>query len=312
MLDDYQSVAARSADWSSLAPHRITFFSRPFEGEDAVAAALQDFEIVVAMRERTPFPATLLSRLPALRLLVTTGRRNASIDVAAAVNRGITVCGTESLAPPPAELTWALILALSRHVPEEDRALREGRWQTTIGRTLQGRTLGVLGLGRLGGEVARVGLAFGMRVIAWSQNLTPERARDVGVEAVEKEVLFREADVLTIHLVLSERTRGLVGASELAWMKPDGLLINTARGPIVDEAALVTALEQGRLGGAGLDVYAHEPLPLDAPLRRAPRTVLTPHLGYVTEESYRLFYRQAVEDIRAWLQGAPLRLLDAG
>jgi phosphoglycerate dehydrogenase-like enzyme len=311
VLDDYQRVAASFADWGSLAPHEATFFNEPLGGVEAAAEALEPFDVVAAMRERTPFPSALLNRLPRLRLLVTTGMRNASIDLDAARELGITVCGTDALAHPTAELTWALILALARHVADEDHNVRDGGWQRTVGIPLRGRTLGVVGLGRLGGAVAEIGAAFGMRVIAWSQNLTAERSAAAGAELVERERVFREADVLTIHVVLSDRTRGLVGPAELALMKPTALLVNTSRGPIVDEDALLAALEAGTIGGAALDVYDEEPLPRDHPLRRAPRTVLTPHLGYVTEDNYRVFYEQTVEAIAAFLAGAPVRVITA-
>jgi phosphoglycerate dehydrogenase-like enzyme len=275
----------------------------------AVAARLADFEAVIAMRERTPFPKALLERLPKLKLLVTTGMRNASIDVAAALERKIVVCGTAGLPYPTAELTWGLILALFRRIPAEDRATREGRWQISCGLGLNGKTLGVVGLGGLGSRVAKIGRAFEMDVIAWSQNLTAARASEIGATLVTKDELLARADVVSIHLVLGDRTRKLVGARELALMKPTAYLINTSRGPIVDEAALVAALRQGKLAGAGLDVYDEEPLPLDHPLRNLPSTVITPHLGYVTEEGYRIFYGQALEDVKAWLAGEPVRLL---
>src|SRR5262245_41324664 len=261
------------------------------------------------MRERTAFPAALFERLSNLRLLVTTGMRNASIDLDAARARGVTVCGTEALAHPTAELAWGLILALARRIPQEDAALRAGRWQTSVGVGLSGLTLGVLGLGRLGSHVAGIGAAFGMRVIAWSQNLTAERAAEGGATRVERDALFREADVLTIHLVLSDRTRGVVGARELGLMKPTALLVNTSRGPIVDEAALADALHDGTIAGAAVDVYDHEPIRPDHPLLDAPNTVLTPHLGYVTEENYAVFYSQVVEAIAAYAAGAPVRVL---
>ena len=278
--------------------------------EAAIAKRLGDFDVVVAMRERTPFTRALFERLPRLRLLVTTGMRNASIDLRAAADRGVVVCGTTGLPSPTAELTWALILALARHVPREDRATREGRWQETLGVTLAGKTLGVIGLGQLGSRVARVGKAFEMDVVAWSQNLTAERAAAVGATlAGSRDELLARADIVTIHLVLGERTRGLLGARELALMRPTAYLVNTSRGPIVDEQALVAALRAGAIAGAGLDVYDEEPLPADHPLRRLPNTVITPHLGYVTEETYRVFYPQAVEDIRGYLTGAPVRVL---
>jgi phosphoglycerate dehydrogenase-like enzyme len=309
ILDDYQDVARRLADWKSL-PAEVVVFRDHLSDESKVADRLADFDVVVAMRERTPFPRSLFERLPRLRLLVTTGMRNASIDLRAAADRGVVVSGTAGLPSPTAGLTWALILALVRHVPREDRATREGRWQETLGTTLKGRTLGVLGLGQLGSRVARVGKAFEMDVIAWSQNLTAERAAAVGATlAGSRDELLARADVVTIHLVLSDRTRGLVGARELGLMRPTAYLVNTSRGPIVDEGALIATLHAGKIAGAGLDVYDEEPLPADHPLRRLPNTVITPHLGYVTEETYQIFYSQALEDIRAFLAGAPVRVL---
>jgi phosphoglycerate dehydrogenase-like enzyme len=310
VLDDYQRVARRSAEWDVLQPHEVVFFHEPLP-RGAEAEALEPFEIVAAMRERTPFPAELVGRLPRLRLLVTTGLRNASIDLTATRAHGVTVCGTDALAHPTAELAWGLTLALARRIPQEDASLRAGHWQTTVGASLNGRTLGVLGLGRLGGLVASYGTAFGMRVVAWSQNLTAVRAAECGCELVGREQLFRESDVLTIHLVLSDRTRGLVGAPELALMKPTALLVNTSRGPIVDEAALEAALRSGALAGAALDVFDTEPTTPGSPLLQAPNTVLTPHLGYVTEENYELFYAQTVEAIAAFLAGSPVRVISA-
>jgi phosphoglycerate dehydrogenase-like enzyme len=310
VLDDFQSVAADFADWSTLPePADVTCFADHLDDEDALVERLTGFHVVVAMRERTPFPRTLLDRLPDLRLLVTTGARNAAIDVAAATERGIVVCGTGAHAPGTAELTWALVLAVARHVPQEDAALRAGRWQTTIGTDLAGARLGVVGLGRLGTRVARIGQAFDMDVAAWSPHLTDERAAAAGVRRVEKDELFATADVVTVHLVLAETTRGLVGADELARMKPTAILVNTSRGPIVDETALVRALNDGRIAGAGIDVHDREPLPADAPIRTAPNTVLTPHLGYVTRATYEVFYREAVEDVAAFLAGSPVRVL---
>ena len=312
VLDDYQQVAGRMVDWAAALPDASpTFFSDHLVDEDAVAARLAGFDAVVAMRERTPFPRSLLARLPRLRLLVTTGMRNAAIDMAAAAERGITVCGTAGSGTSTGELTWGLILALARHVPAEDAGVRAGGWQRTVGTDLAGATLGVLGLGNIGRRVAAVGLAFGMDVIAWSQNLTAEAAAAAGARRVEREALFREADVLTIHLVLSDRTRGLVGPAELALMKPTAYLVNTSRGPIVDEAALAEHLRTGRIAGAGLDVYSVEPLPAGDALRTLPNTVLTPHLGYVTERTYRTFYREAAEDVAAFLAGHPVRVLTA-
>jgi phosphoglycerate dehydrogenase-like enzyme len=310
ILDDYQDVAHRMADWATLPRDvEVVVFRDHAAEEAAIAGRLADFDVVVAMRERTPFPGTLLDRLPRLRLLITTGMRNASIDLRAAADRGVLVCGTAGLPYPTAELTWALILALVRHVPHEDRATRQGRWQETLGRGLNGKTLGVLGLGTLGSRVARVGKAFEMDVVAWSQNLTAERAAAAGVRLVDRDALLAGADVVTIHLVLSERTRGLIGARELALMRPTTYLVNTSRGPIVEERALIEALHTGAIAGAGLDVYDEEPLPADHPFRRLPNTVITPHLGYVTEETYRIFYTHALENVRAYLAGAPVRVL---
>jgi phosphoglycerate dehydrogenase-like enzyme len=313
VLDDYQQVASTYADWDALGADEVTFFGGHLGGADGVVAALEPYDVVVAMRERTALPAEVLERLPNLGLLVTTGPANVAIDVAAARARGVTVSGTGGVSPstPTVEMTWALIHALARHVPAEDRAVREGGWQHTVGRDLAGRRLGVIGLGGLGRPVATVGLAFGMDVVAWSQHLDPDDARAAGVTPVGKDELLETSDVVTIHLKLSGRTTGLIGRVDLARMKPTALLVNTSRGPIVDEDALVEALHAGTIGGAGLDVFGTEPLPVDAPLRTAPRTVLTPHLGYVTEGTYAVFYRHAVEDIAAWAHGAPVRELAA-
>jgi phosphoglycerate dehydrogenase-like enzyme len=310
ILDDYQNVARRMADWASLpAGTEVVVFADHLSGTDAIAKRLADFDAVVAMRERTPFPRALLERLPKLKLLVTTGMRNASIDVAAAIERGVTVCGTAGLPYPTAELTWGLILGLVRRIPTEDRATREGRWQVSCGLGLNGKTLGVIGLGGLGSRVAKIGRAFEMDVIAWSQNLTPARATEVGATLVTKDELLVRSDVVSVHLVLSDRTRGLLGARDLARMKPTAYLVNTSRGPIVDEAALVDAVRKGTIAGAGLDVYDEEPLPLDHPLRNLPNTVITPHLGYVTEEGYKIFYGHALEDVKGWLAGQAVRVL---
>src|SRR5262245_25332347 len=298
------------ADWGRLpAGTDVVVFPDHLADPGAVVARLAEFDVVMAMRERTPFPRALLERLPRLRLLITSGMRNAAIDLAAAAERGILVCGTGGLPYPTAELTWALILALFRRVPAEDRATRAGHWQQSVGLGLNGKTLGVLGLGTLGSRVARVGRAFEMDVIAWSQNLTAQRAAEVGATLVGRDELLGRADVVTIHLVLSDRTRGLIGARELKLMKPGAYLVNTSRGPIVDEAALVRALRDGTIAGAGLDVFDEEPLPPGHPLRQLPNTVITPHLGYVTEETYRIFFGQALEDIEAFLRGAPVRVL---
>ena len=310
VLDDYQNVARDMADWGSLPPDvSVDFFQDHLSVEDDVAQRLEPCEIVVAMRERTPFRRTLFSRLPNLKLLVTTGMRNASIDMAAAADHGVTVCGTDGLPYPTAELTWALILALVRRVPTEDAATRAGHWQVTMGEGLQGKTLGVIGLGRLGSQVARIGAAFGMNLLAWSQNLTAERAAEFGARFVSKDELLSKSDIATIHLVLSDRTRGLLGQRELSLMKPSAYLVNTSRGPIVDESALIGALESGAIAGAGLDVFDIEPLPLDHKLRSLPNIVLTPHMGYVTAETYQIFYGDAVEDIAAFLSGNPVRVI---
>ena len=308
ILDDYQNVALSLADWDSLGAE-IEVFTSYIGDPDELVKRLAGFEVVVAMRERTRFPAELLARLTDLRLLVSTGRRNAAIDLAAARRYGIVVCGTGYLPHPTAEHTWALILAAVRHLDTELPAMRAGGWQTTVGTGLSGRTLGLLGLGNLGSRVARVGQAFGMETIAWSQNLTVERAAGHGVTAVSKEDLFARSDVLSIHLVLSRRTRGLAGPAELAAMKPDALLVNTSRGPIVDEAALLDALRRKAIGGAALDVFDIEPLPPDHPLRGLDNVTLTPHLGYVTRDVYEIFFRDAVENIAAWIAGSPLRIM---
>ena len=310
LLDDYQGVALSMADWKSLPTGtEVVVFQDHLADEEALAARLADFDIVMALRERTPFPRSLLERLPKLKLLITAGMRNASIDMKAAAERGVLVCGTAGLPYPTAELAWGLILSLARRIPAEDRATREGRWQTSVGLGLNGKTLGVLGLGTLGSRAARVGRAFEMEVLAWSQNLTAERAALVGASLTTKDELLARSDFVSIHLVLGERTRGLIGARELGLMKRSAYLVNTSRGPIVDEAALIRALQDGTIAGAGLDVFDEEPLPLGHPFRRLPNTAITPHLGYVTEETYRVFYGQALEDITAYLGGTPLRVL---
>lgn len=311
VLDDYQSVALEIADWNRLGPDaQVDVFQDHLADESDLAQRLSDYEVVVAMRERTPFQRGLLERLPNLRLLITTGMGNASFDMQAAADLGITVCGTGGLPYPTAELTWGLILALFRKIPNEDKATREGSWQVSLGEGLQGKTLGMMGLGRLGSQVATVGNAFGMEIIAWSQNLTQERASEFNAKLVTKQELLSQSDVMSIHLVLSDRTRGLVGAEDLALMKPSAYLVNTSRGPIVDEDALVDALRSNIIAGAGLDVFDVEPLPLDHPLRSLRNTVLTPHLGYVTVETYRIFYGDAVENIASFLDGAPVRVIN--
>ncbi|MFE3264100.1 D-2-hydroxyacid dehydrogenase family protein [Streptomyces sp. NPDC059215] len=309
VLDDYQNVALDRADWSGLNAE-VSVFTDHIPDVDELARALAGFEVVVAMRERTRFSADVLARLPDLRLLVTTGPRNAAIDVAAAIRQGVVVCGTGYHPEPTVELTWALILAAARNLPTEERAVRDGGWQRTVGTELRGKTLGLLGLGNLGSRVARIGQAFGMDTIAWSENLTPGRAAEHGVRAVTKDELFAAADVLSVHLVLSSRTRGLVGGAELAAMKPSSILVNTSRGPIVDQDALLDALRRETIRCAALDVYDTEPLPADHPLRALPNTVLTPHIGYVTSELYEVFYRDAVEDIAAFRAGHPVRVID--
>jgi phosphoglycerate dehydrogenase-like enzyme len=309
ILDDYQGVTLRLGPWERLSHLDITVFRDTLAEREALVERLAPFDAILAMRERTPFPRGLIERLPNLKLLITTGERNRGIDAAACAERGVVFCGTPSFGAPTVDLTWGLILGLARRIPEEQASLRAGAWQQGLGMGLEGRTLGLLGLGKLGSRVAKVGQAFGMKVIAWSQNLTAEAAAAVGVERVEKQELFARADVLSIHLILSERSRGLVGAAELAAMKPTAFLVNTSRGPIVDQAALIAALEEGRLAGAGIDVYDTEPLPPGHPLLAAPRTLLTPHLGYVTEENYRAYFAGAVEAIEAYEAGAPIRVI---
>jgi phosphoglycerate dehydrogenase-like enzyme len=311
LLDDYQNVALRMADWSGLQrSHKVVAFTERMSDVDAAAKALAEFEIVGVMRERTPFQRALFEKLPNLKLLVTTGKRNASIDLEAAKAHNVAVCNTGGAGRSTAELAIGLMIALARHLREEFAAMRPGGgWQTTLGVDLEGKTLGILGLGNLGTKVGRIGSAIGMKPIAWSENLTAEQARERGAERVEKDELFRRSDVVTIHLILSPRTRGLVGARELALMKPTALLINTSRGPIVDEAALLAALKEKRIGGFGADTYDVEPLPDDHPLRAEPRALLTPHLGYVTEETYRDFYGGMVQAIEAWLAGKPINVL---
>ena len=312
VLDDFQQVATELADWSPVADRvEVVSFAEHFDTEDALASALTDFDIVVTLRERVPFPASLLARLPRLKLLVASGMRNSVIDHAAAEAHGVTVCGTASTSTPPVELTWALLLGLARSIVEESNSLRSGGpWQQTVGADLHGRRLGLLGLGRIGSRVARVGTAFGMHVSAWSQNLTKEYADEVGVElAASKEELLSSSDYVSVHLALSERTRGLLGPAELALLKPTAYLVNTSRAAIVDQDALLTALHEGRIAGAGIDVFDIEPLPADHPMRTAPRLLATPHLGYVSQANYETYYREAVEDIRAFLDGAPVRRL---
>lgn len=314
VLDDYQGVALSMADWTRVGTDvEVRSLQRYLPTEDAVVAAAGDCEIVVAMRERTPFTDTLFARLPQLRLLITSGMRNASIDLAAAARHGVTVCGTASNSEPPVELTWAIILGLARNVVRESNALRDaGPWQSTLGADLHGRRLGLLGLGKIGTKVARVGQAFGMEVAAWSENLTEERAAAAGVTlASSKEELLESSDFVSVHLVLSDRTRGLIGADEIKRMRSTAYLVNTSRAAIVDQDALVRALHDGWIAGAGADVFDTEPLPADHPLRTAPNFLGLPHLGYVTRRNYEGYFEGAVEDIEAFLAGSPVRTLTA-
>ncbi len=312
ILDDYQKCAMQMADWNSLLPGvKVQAFQDHLSDQSALVQRLLDFEIIVAMRERTPFPRSVLEQLFRLQWLVTSGKRNASIDLQAASDRGVLVCGTGGQGHPAAELAWGLILACVRHIAKEDRATREGNWQTSLGMGLEGRVLGVVGLGRLGSHVATVAKAFGMSVLAWSQNLTAERATQQGARLASKEELLSNSDVVTIHLVLSDRTRGLIGARELRLMKPTAYLVNTSRGPIVDEKALVEALQKKTIAGAGLDVFDEEPLAPDNPFLSLDNVVITPHLGYVTIDNYRVFYGQALEAIQAYLKGSPIRTLNS-
>lgn len=313
ILDDYQNVALALADWSPVQGEvAVDVFNRPFESLEQAAKALAGFQVVCLMRERTPFPRAMFERLPELKLVVTTGPRNASIDVKAATERGVVVCGTDSAGHPTAELAVGLMIDLARKISFENARMKAGEpWQVTVGEDLNGKTLGILGLGKLGTRVAKAGLALGMNVIAWSRNLTPEKCKEAGVGYASKEDLLKLSDFVTIHMVLSERSRGLIGAKELSLMKSSAYLINTSRGPIVDEKALVTALQGNKIAGAGLDVYDVEPLPRDHPFRSLKNTILTPHLGYVTKDNYRTFYGQTVEAIRAFLDGKPVRVIAA-
>ena len=311
ILDDYQNAALDAADWDSLgADAEVTVFDTYIEGETAVAEALQGFDVVVGMRERTPFPKSLIDALPDLKLLVSTGMRNFSFDMDAARNRGVVVSGTAMLGYPASEHAVALMMALFKKIPLEDRLMHQGGWQGDVPEGMSGKTLGILGLGKLGSRVARVGLALDMDVIAWSENLTRERCEEVGVSYVHKDALFAESDVISIHLVLSDRTRGMVGATEFTLMKPTAYLINTSRGPVVNEAALIEALANDTIAGAGIDVYDVEPLPEVHPLRSLKNAVLTGHTGYVVKELYTLAYGEALENVQAWMQGEPIRVLN--
>jgi phosphoglycerate dehydrogenase-like enzyme len=310
VLDDYQGVALTAADWSRLDGRiEVTVFSEYIADRATLVETLQKFEVIVGMRERTPFPASLLAGLPNLKLLITTGPANASFDVAAAHERGVVVAGTGGLLNPTSELTWGLIHAVTRNIPLEDRIIREGGWQVSVGPELGGHTLGIVGLGKLGQRVAKVAHAFDMKVIAWSPNLAEATAAEHGATLVTKDELFTDSDIITVHVVLSDRSRGLIGARELALMRPTSYIVNTSRGPIIDEAALIAALESRQIAGAGLDVFDQEPLPADHPFRSLPNTVLTPHIGYVSTDIYGIFFRDIVEDIDAWLDGRECRVI---
>ena len=312
ILDDYQNIALQSADWSKVAADLdIKVFHEHLGAQDNVIKTLQGFEIICAMRERTAFPRAVLDKLESLKLLITTGARNASIDVAAAKERNIVVCGTPGVGNPTSGIAIGLMLELTRRIGYENARMKAGiSWQSTIGMDLEGLTLGVIGLGKLGTRTSRIARAFGMKVIAWSQNLTPERCKEAGVDYASKEDIFRQSDFITIHVVLSQRTRGLIGAKELGLMKPSSYIINTSRGPIIDEAALLAALRNNTIAGAGLDVFDVEPLPVDHPLRKMDNVVLTPHLGYVSVQNYRAYFAGVVEDIRAFMDGKPARVLE--
>lgn len=311
VLDDYQDVALSVADWSPVRERaELEVLHEHLGGEDAVVERLADVQVVVAMRERTPFPRSVLERLPNLRLLVTTGMRNAAIDLDAARDVGVTVCGTGGGAFEAAEHAWALLMAAARRLDVEVQNVRDGGWMSTLGTSLQGRTLGVVGLGRLGGRVAEYGLAFGMDVVAWSRNLTDERCAAVGVRrAASLDDLLAASDFVSLHLVLGDRSRGLIGKHELGLMKPTAWLVNTSRGPLCDEGALLDAVRGGVIAGAALDVFDQEPLPADHPLRTEPNVIATPHVGYVTAEAYVQRYTEAVEDVVGFLDGSPLRVL---
>ena len=311
ILDDYQGTAKDLADWSKLpAGVEVEFFQDHIVDEDQLVERLGDFDLVQGMRERTPFPRSVLSRLPNLRLLITTGRRNASFDIEAASELGITVCGTNGGGEGTTELTWGLILAMLRHIPEEERRSRAGSWGTTVGIGVKGKTLGLIGLGHIGSLVARVAKAFDMNVIAWSQNMTHERANECGATLVDKETLFRDSDIVSVHLVLSDRTRGLVGKSDLAFMKSSAYIVNTSRGPIIDEMALIDVLERKAIAGAALDTFVIEPLPKDHPFFKTPNTLISPHLGYVIDDSYEAFYAGVIENVRAFTSGEPVRTIN--
>jgi D-3-phosphoglycerate dehydrogenase len=311
ILDDYQNIALSMADWSPVkSALDIKVFNEPLGGSEQTIKALQGFPIICAMRERTAFSRQVIEALPDLKLLITTGARNNSIDVAAAKERNVVVCGTPSFGNPTAGITIGLMLEVTRRIGYEHARLKAGAaWQSTVGLDLEGLTLGVIGLGKLGVRVTNLAKAFGMKVIAWSQNMTPEKAREHGADYVSKEELFRQADIVSVHVQLSDRTRGLIGAKEIGLMKPSAYIINTSRGPIIEEAGLLAALREKRIAGAGLDVFDVEPLPLDHPFRKMDNVVITPHLGYVSVQNYQQYFRGIVEDIRAWLDGKPVRVI---
>ena len=313
ILDDYQNVAMGFADWSPIAKDvDIKVFNQPFASQADAIKALQGFEIIIGMRERTPFPRAMFEGLPDLKLLITTGARNLAFDIGAASEHGVTVCGTGGVGNPTTGIAFGLMLELTRHIGLEHARMKAGApLQTTIGPDLGGMTLGIVGMGKLGPRVAGVGKAFGMKPIAWSPNLTPERAAAGGAEYVSKEDLFAKSDIITIHIVLGETTRGLITAADIGRMKKSAFLINTSRGPIVEEKALIDALKSGKIAGAGLDVFDHEPLPLDHPYRTMDNVVITPHLGYVSTQNYSRYFPDIVEDIRGWLDGKPVRVIEA-
>jgi len=310
VLDDWEGASGDFVDWRAEVPGAdVTVFTDHLSDTDALIARLAPFDAVMLMRERTPVQAPLLKALPRLRLIVTTGMRNRALDIAAAADAGVLVCGTRGLRWAAPELTWALILALARNIPAADASMHAGEWEPTVGMDLHGSVLGLVGAGRLGQQVAAVARAFGMKLVAWSPHLTAERAAACGAALVSKHELFAVADVVSVHMILAEATRGLVGAAEIGAMKPTAFLVNTSRGPLVDQDALLRALAEGRIAGAGLDVYDEEPLPAGHPLRSAPRTVLTPHLGYVTASTFASFYREAAEDVRSFIAGRPVRVI---
>jgi phosphoglycerate dehydrogenase-like enzyme len=312
ILDDYQGVAMECADWDSLPDGcTVTSFGEALGDEDAIANRLKDFDVIIGMRERTPFPKSLINKLPNLKLLITTGLRNMSFDVAAANDQGVVVCGTVSQATPAAELTWGLVLSLFKQIPLENTVMHAGCWQKAFPATMHGKTIGIIGLGKLGSRIAAYASVFGMKVLAWSPNLTQERANEHNATAVSKEALFSDSDLLTIHMPLVPASRGLVTSEDLGRMKSSAYIVNTSRGPIVDENALVDACQNGTIAGAGVDVYDVEPLPTDHPFRSIDNMILTGHIGYVTRDNYEGMYAHAIENITGWLDGTPLRVLES-